>query len=120
MRLESMTRSTRHYSQQPLEAPLYEGFLCPTHNNAKRSAQSKNRLPTFQFLGFTCYWGGSRRGYWTLRFTSRRDRFTSKLKGLRLFLRKHLNTKDTPALIKTAVRVVKGWVNYHNISYKSE
>ena len=68
-------------------------------------------------LGFTCYWGKSRRGFWTLRYTSRRDRFAAKLKGMKEYLRKQLTTSDTPAVIRTIIRVVKGWVNYHYISY---
>ncbi|WP_366941148.1 group II intron maturase-specific domain-containing protein [uncultured Kiloniella sp.] len=33
------------------------------------------------------------------------------------FLRKNLTTSDTPTVIKTVIRVVRGWVNYHYISY---
>lgn len=87
------------------------------HNQAERAYQAKRRLPTFNFLGFTCYWGKSRRGYWTLRFTSRRDRFNSTLKRMKAFLREHLTTSDTPAVIQKVISVIQGWVNYHNISY---
>jgi len=83
---------------------------------AKRAYEKGERLPTYNFLGFTCYWGKSRKGFWRLKFTSRRDRFTTKLKGLRKYLRENLNTRDTWGLLKTIVRVVKGWVNYHAIS----
>nr|WP_052046406.1 hypothetical protein [Candidatus Paracaedibacter symbiosus] len=61
--------------------------------SAQRAHQQGSRLPTFNFLGFTCYWGKSRKGFWRLKLTSRRDRFTAKLKGLRKFLRDNLNTK---------------------------
>ena len=87
------------------------------HTAAVRAQKAKSRLPTFNFLGFTCYWGISRRGYWSLKFTSRRDRFTLKLKSLKDFLRKHLTTSNTPAVINAVIRVVRGWVNYHYISY---
>lgn len=82
---------------------------------ALRANQSGKRLPTFNFLGFTCYWGRSRKGFWRLKFTSRKDRFATKLKGLRGFLRKNLNG-DRVKTLKTAIRVIKGWVNYHGIS----
>ncbi len=83
---------------------------------AQRAHKQGNRLPTFNFLGFTCYWGQARNGFWRLKLTSRRDRFTAKLKGLREFLWKNLNTKHTGEILKTVMRVVKGWINYHNVS----
>ena len=87
------------------------------HTAAMLAKRSGTRLPTFNFLGFTCYWGVSRKGFWTLRFTSRRDRFAAKLRGMKDFLRKNLNTPDTVKVVNTVIRVIKGWVNYHNISY---
>jgi hypothetical protein len=36
---------------------------------------------------------------------------------MKRYLRKKLTTTDTPALISDAARAVKGWMNYHNISY---
>lgn len=86
------------------------------HGAAQRAHRQGTRLPTFNFLGFTCYWGLSRKGFWRLKLTSRRDRFTAKLKGLREFLRENLNTKHTGEVLKTVMRVVRGWINYHNVS----
>jgi RNA-directed DNA polymerase len=75
------------------------------------------RLPTFKFLGFTCYWGEARKkGFWRLKYSSRSDRFTAKLNGLREYLWKNMNTKDTDLLLKRITAIVKGWVNYHAIS----
>jgi hypothetical protein len=51
-----------------------------------------------------------------MKYTSQRDRFTNKLKGLKQFLRKELTTRDTPATLKTVVKGVVGWINYHAIS----
>ena len=51
-----------------------------------------------------------------MRLTSRRDRFTAKLKGLKKFLRKNLNTANTLGVLKLVVSVVKGWINYHAVS----
>ena len=74
------------------------------------------RLQTYKFLGFTCYWGKSLdRKSWRLKFKSRADRFTAKLKGLRDYLKKSLN-QDTKTTILSVKRVVAGWVNYHAIS----
>jgi hypothetical protein len=86
------------------------------HGQACRDRQQGRRLPTFPFLGFTCYWGKTRNGYWRLKYTSRKDRFAAKLKGLRQYLRKHLTTSDTHGLLTRVVRGIRGWVNYHGIS----
>lgn len=77
--------------------------------------QKGKRLPTFNFLGFTCYWGKARKGFWRLKYTSRKDRFAAKLKGMRKYLRKNLNAK-TQDMCQTVIRVVRGWINYHAIS----
>jgi hypothetical protein len=55
-------------------------------------------------------------GFWRLKYTSRKDSFATKLKGMRHYLRQNLNSPDTVGTVKTVIRVVKGWVNYHAIS----
>ena len=100
-----------------LEMHVDKSQMIPAgHVAASKAAKKGNRLPTFNFLGFTCYWGKSKNGYWRLKYTSRRDRFAAKLKGMKKFLHENLNTEDTPALLKTVVRGIKGWINYHGIS----
>ena len=91
-------------------------LIATGHTVAQKMAKQGKRLTTFNFLGFTCYWGKSKNGYWRLKFTSRKDRFAAKLKGLRRFLQDNLNTDDTIGTLQRAARVIKGWVNYHNIS----
>lgn len=100
-----------------LEMHLDKSQLLPAgHRAAARAQRNGKRLPTFKFLGFTCYWGKSRKGYWRLKYTSRRDRFAAKLKSMNEWLRKQLNAKDTRVVIKTLIRVIKGWINYHCVS----
>jgi RNA-directed DNA polymerase len=83
---------------------------------AEEAEKGGERLKIYKFLGFICYWGKNRNGQgWRLKFKSRGDRFTTKLKGLREYLRKSLN-QDTEATILRVKRVVKGWINYHAIS----
>lgn len=83
---------------------------------ATKAYQQGKRLPTFNFLGFTCYWGKARTGFWRLKYTSRKDRFAAKLKGMKRYLGENLNTKDTLGVIKSVIRVVRGWVTYHGVS----
>jgi RNA-directed DNA polymerase len=73
------------------------------------------RLPTYKFLGFTCYWGKSRSGFWRLKFKSRADRLTAKLNRLRKYLRSSLS-QETYKILAQVKRIVKGWINYHAIS----
>jgi RNA-directed DNA polymerase len=83
---------------------------------AKHAEMHGKKLETFSFLGFTCYWGKSRQGFWRLKYTSRKDRFREKLKGIRHYLRKHLATPNTVETVKAVIRVVRGWANYHGVS----
>ena len=82
---------------------------------AKAAEERGERLPTYKFLGFLCYWGKSRNGRWRLKYKSRADRFTGKLKGLREYLGKSLN-QETKSTIQRVKKIVVGWVNYHAIS----
>lgn len=93
--------------------------LAAGHQCAKQAHSEGLRMPTFNFLGFTCYWGKARKGFWRLKYKSRKERFSAKLKGLRNFLRKNLNAQHPSSLLKTVVRVIRGWINYHNISDNS-
>lgn len=85
-------------------------------NAARRVEQAGKKMPTYMFLGFTCYWGKSRKGFWRLKYKSRRDRFTGKLKGMWKLMRSNLNAPDTDFFLKKVIRGIKGWVNYHAIS----
>jgi RNA-directed DNA polymerase len=73
------------------------------------------RLPVYKFLGFVCYWGKSRQGWWRLKYKSRSDRFAGKLKSLRKELKESLN-EETDTVLQRVKRQVKGWVNYNAIS----
>lgn len=86
------------------------------HTAAKRAHKAGKRLPTYQFLGFLCYFGKSRNGYWRLKYASRRDRFTAKLKGLRKYLKSQLNASNTNEVLEMVIKVLRGWINYHGIS----
>jgi group II intron reverse transcriptase/maturase len=92
--------------------------LIRSGQNVAKYAHSKGeRLPTYQFLGFTVYWGKARNGkWWRMKFTSRRDRFSAKLKGLKDFLKSQRTTMDTRGTLEKVKRVLIGWLNYHAIS----
>ncbi|SPR08339.1 reverse transcriptase domain-containing protein [Orientia tsutsugamushi] len=86
-------------------------------DHAANLAKQGKKIASYNFLGFTCYWSKSRFGTtWRLKYTSRRDRFTEKLKGLRKYLRGQLNTLDKTQTLSQVIRVIRGWINYHGIS----
>ena len=86
-------------------------------NHAANLAKQGKKIASYNFLGFTCYWGKSRFGTtWRLKYITRRDRFTEKLKGLRQYLRCQLNKQDKTQILLQVIRVIRGWINYHGIS----
>lgn len=92
------------------------GILPSGNKAAQRAAKAGKKLPTYTFLGFTCYWARNRKGFWSLKYMSRRDRFAAKLKGLRVFLWENRCVEDTDMFLKRVIKGVKGWINYHSIS----
>ena len=82
---------------------------------AEEADKRGERLPTYKFLGFVCYWAKSRNGWWRMKYKSRSDRFTGKLNGLRKYLRENLN-QETSVVLERVKKIVVGWVNYHAIS----
>ncbi|MDP4164368.1 MAG: group II intron reverse transcriptase/maturase [Bacillota bacterium] len=100
-----------------LSLHLEKSQLLPSgHVAAMKASREGNHLGTYKFLGFVCYWGKIRTGYWRLKYTSRKDRFTVKLKEIRQYLWENLNTNDASDVLKKVVQIVRGWINYHGIS----
>jgi hypothetical protein len=91
-------------------------LIAAGHLAALNAHQRGDRLPSFKFLGFTCYWGKARKGFWRLKYTSRKDHFTAKLKAMKQYLRKNLNARNTVELCNLVIQVVRGWLNYQAIS----
>lgn len=91
-------------------------LIASGHIAAAHAHSQGKRLPTYKFLGFICYWSKTRNGYWRLKYKSRRDRFTAKLREIRQYLRDNLTTKDTLEILTRVKQVVTGWINYHGIS----
>lgn len=52
-------------------------------------AKRGQRSETFDFLGFTMYWGRTRRGYWTLHMKTRKASFKKALKAFSDWCRRH-------------------------------
>ena len=87
--------------------------------HAREAKRNGERLKTYKFLGFTCYWGQSRSGKWRLKYKSRADRVAKKLVNMRQHLKRSLHEK-THVVIERVKRVVIGWGNYHAILGQSK
>lgn len=61
-------------------------FVRPPRNSKPRGPQ---RPETFDFLGFTHYWGRSRRGNWVIKRKTRRSRLTRALRRIAGYCRKY-------------------------------
>ena len=100
-----------------LEMHEAKSALLPSGRDAaKRMGFAGRRMPTFMFLGFTCYWGKARKGFYRLKLRSRSDRFTATLKRLKKYLKENRNCEDDKLLLQSINRRVKGWTNYHAVS----
>ena len=106
----------KRLSKFGLELHLDKSQLVESGNKAAiRAERNEKRLGNYLFLGFMCYWGKAKKGFWRLKFASRGDRFIAKLKGLRKYLWENRNSK-TSVVLDRVVRILRGWINYHGIS----
>ncbi len=73
------------------------------------------RAETFDFLGFTHYWGKSRRGYWVIKQKTAKDRLKRALRHLSVWCRAN---RHQPLLIqhRHLCRKVKGHFAYYGIT----
>nr|BFD32266.1 group II intron reverse transcriptase/maturase [Pigmentibacter ruber] len=122
---QSMLEAKRFFEVLPkrlskfgLRIHLDKSQIIPAGNVLAQRARTKGRkLPSFNFLGFTCYWAkAATKNYWRINFTSRKDRFSAKLKGLRKYLLENSNTKDITAVFGRIISVIRGWINYHAVT----
>jgi RNA-directed DNA polymerase len=63
-------------------------FLRPGGTVGKNH-QSRKRPGTFDLLGFTMYWGLSRRGSWVVQRRTARDRFSRSLRAINVWCKRH-------------------------------
>ena len=70
---------------------------------------------TFDFLGFTTYWGKSRKGNWVMRHKTATDRLNRAIKDMAGWCRKvrHQEVKEQHALV---VKKVRGHYAYYGIT----
>jgi RNA-directed DNA polymerase len=77
------------------------------------------RPGSFDFLGFTHYWGKSRQGRWVVKQKTARSRFTRTVKAIRAWCRDH---RHLPLAAQRAMlaQKLRGHFNYYGITGNSQ
>jgi RNA-directed DNA polymerase len=84
------------------------------HAADNRKKRGLGKPATFTFLGFTHICGRSRAGYFQLKRKTRRDRMRSKLKALKVELRRRMHA-PIPEQGRWLAQVVRGYFAYHGV-----
>jgi len=86
---------------------------------ANRGKEDKHSVCTFDFLGFTHYWGRSRRGNWTLRRKTSAKGFRKACKELKEWLREVRCTAKLKEWWPILQAKLRGYYQYYGISGNS-
>lgn len=77
------------------------------------------RLPTFDYLGFTHYWGRSRTGKARLKRKTSKKRLRRALVEINSWLRQERNARTLPDLWQAVSRKMRGHFNYFGVTDNS-
>lgn len=78
-------------------------------------AEEGGQPGTFDFLGFTHYWGKSRKGTWVIRRQTSRKRFGRSLKAVSQWCRRNLH-RPLREQVEVLGRKLKGYFGYYGIT----
>jgi group II intron reverse transcriptase/maturase len=89
------------------------GFLRPPRDNRRQDREA--RPGTFEFLGFTFYWGRSLKGFQVVRQKTAPSRFRRALRAVSLWLQRH---RHDPVAAQHAalVRKLRGHYGYYGLT----
>jgi RNA-directed DNA polymerase len=87
--------------------------------HAWQALKTKERLPTFEFLGFTHFWGKSRRGVVRLKRKTAKRRFRRALVAMNYWLRTERNARTLPDLWRAIAGKLRGHFNYFGVTDNS-
>lgn len=94
-------------------------FRRPSGKGRGNAVKGSERPGTFSFLGFTHYWGLSRKGNWVIRRKTAKDRFSKAINAIRVWCRRarHLPIKEQR---DTLARKLLGHYAYYGITWNNE
>ncbi len=83
---------------------------------AWQAFKDRERLPTFDFLGFTHYWGRSRTGKARLKRKTTKKRFRRALASINQWLRQERNARKLPEIWQAIGQKLRGHFNYFGVT----
>jgi RNA-directed DNA polymerase len=86
---------------------------------AWQAFKTGERLPSFDFLGFTHYWGRSRNGKARLKRKTSKKRFRRALVAINQWLSQERNAHKLPVLWKAIGQKLRGHYNYFGVTDNS-
>jgi RNA-directed DNA polymerase len=86
---------------------------------AWRAFRDGTRLPTFDYLGFTHYWGRSRTGKARLKRKTSKKRLRRAVVEINHWLRQERNARKLPDLWRAVSRKMRGHFNYFGVTDNS-
>ena len=101
----------------PEKTRLVEFHPPKSRNGGDRPNRGGGRK-TFDLLGFTHYWGKSRRGYWVIKQKTAKDRYSRALKGISRWCRENRHLPVSEQRRKLA-RKLRGHYQYYGITGNS-
>jgi RNA-directed DNA polymerase len=75
---------------------------------------------SFDFLGFTFYFGKSRQGKWIPKLKTAKKRFVTKMKRVAKWIKEKRNTAKLVPLWKTFCSKLRGHIQYYGVSFNYE
>ncbi len=87
---------------------------------AWRILEAGQRCATFDYLGFTHYWGRSRTGKVRLKRKTSKKRLRRALVEINIWLRQVRNRRKLPDLWKAMARKIRGHFNYFGVTDNSQ
>jgi len=87
---------------------------------SKREAANGVRQETFDFLGFTFYWGKARRGHYVPKLKTIKKRLKSKLKKVKEWVKRESNRMKLSILWKRFCAKLRGHNQYYGVSHNFE
>ena len=84
---------------------------------SKRQQRQGIKQETFDFLGFSFYFGKSRKGFYLIKVKTIGKRFSSKLKKVNDWARSIKNKTSLTQMMKIAAAKVRGHIQYYGVSF---
>jgi RNA-directed DNA polymerase len=99
--------------------PAKTRLLASGKRQAWRALKGGQRMPTFDFLGFTHYWGRSRQGLVRLKRKTAKRRLRRALVAINHWLRTDRNTRPLRDLWQAIAAKMRGHFNYFGVTDNS-